>query len=271
MINSLVIDVDDLSYCQLELGRNIKNPSYELEEELEKTLKFLDEKNIKANFFIPGHFYKRSKKLVEKINNNKHFICSHGLKHDLLHSKTKEQMIYDLKTSKYDLEDIISKEVNIYKAPVWSIKKNINQCFDAIFEAGYEYDHSLIPKNFLKFGKNNYEMFKLENGLKIIPPTGINIFNKNIMFAGGFYTAYVGNNFLINYYKKLNSKNIPFNFYFHPYEIFTSQKNRKLIKYNNLFVSLYGIYFGRIFNKLNLICNTFNFDSLIRVYDARKQ
>ena len=24
MINSLVIDVDDLSYCQLELGRNIK-------------------------------------------------------------------------------------------------------------------------------------------------------------------------------------------------------------------------------------------------------
>ena len=226
MKNSLVIDVDDLAYCQIEHGRKILNPSYEVESELDKTLEYLDTKGIKANFFIPGHFYKRSKKLVEKINNNKHFICSHGLKHDLLHFKNFENMIYDLKKSKSDLEDIISKEVKIYKAPIWSIKTNIEKCLDAILEAGYEYDHSLIPKNFLKFSKNNFLIFKLKNGLKLIPPTGIKILKKDLMFAGGFYTAYVNNNFLIKYYKSLNNKNIPFNFYFHPYEIFTSKFQR---------------------------------------------
>ena len=267
MYNSLVIDVDDLAYCQIEHGRELKNPSYEVEFELEKTLEFLDQKNIKANFFIPGHFYKRSKKLVEKIYQNNHFVCSHGLKHDLLHSKNQSDMIHDLKKSKKDLEDIISNEVTVYKAPVWSIKKNIEMCFDALVEAGYKYDHSLVPKNFIKFSEKKFDIFKLKNGLKIIPPTGINIFGKDIMFAGGFYTAYVTQKFLIDYYKKLNSKNIPFNFYFHPYEYFTSSKNRRLIKYNNLFISLYGIYFGKSLSKLDSVCNSFKFDSLIGVYD----
>ena len=44
MYNSLVIDVDDLAYCQIEHGRKLKNPSYEVEFELEKTLEFLDQK-----------------------------------------------------------------------------------------------------------------------------------------------------------------------------------------------------------------------------------
>ena len=178
-------------------------------------------------------------------------------------------MIHDLKKSKQDLEDLISDEVIVYKAPVWSIKKNIDMCFDALVEAGYKYDHSLIPKNFAKFSKQKFDLFTLENGLKIIPPTGINIFGNNIMFAGGFYTAYVTKKFLINYYKKLNSENTPFNFYFHPYEYFTSSKNKQLIKYNNLFISLYGIYFGRSLGKLDAVCSTFKFDNLIKVYDKK--
>jgi hypothetical protein len=180
-------------------------------------------------------------------------------------------MIYDLKKSRQDLEDIISKKVLIYKAPAWSVKKNINNCLDAIVESGYQYDHSIIPINFLKFTKNNFKLFKLSNGLKIIPPTGINLLNYNFMFAGGFYTAYINIKFIINYYNKLNSNNIPFNFYFHPYEYFTSEKNKKIIKYNNIFISIYGLYFGRIFEKLDLICDNFKFDNLINVYDNPKK
>jgi len=267
IFNTLNIDVDNLASALLESGRNSKY-TYEVENELNKTLKYLNEKKCVANFFIPGHFFNKSKYLVKEISNNGHYICSHGFIHKNLSNYTNiNDALNDLKISKNNLEDLIGKKVAVYKSPSWGIKKNLEEYLDLIKEAGYEYDHSLTPKFFRQISKEDNKLLRFKNGLKIIPPNTIKFLNKVKFFVpGGFRAAYIPYEILDKFFKDLNLKNKPFNYYFHPFEFFPEGENIKIFKYNNFFASLYGFHFQFLHKQIEKIIANYNFDIIPNVY-----
>ena len=267
LINALCIDADDFFTCLKEMRYNMNNRKYLIDKEMESVLYYLDKLNIKASFFIPGHFFKNSKLLLKKIFDCGHHICAHGNYHSRLDMLSKENMINDLTISKNSLEDFIGNEVDTYKAPAWSVTKKTELCLDSIMEVGFKYDHSCGPRA-LNNVNNFYdsENFLYKNSLKIIPPTTINILGFKSLFCGGFYNAHVPVLFTKYYYKKLNNSGIPFNFFFHPYEFSPNPHNKKLFKYGNFKASLYGFHLGKYKSTFNELQKSFIFGPLNKAY-----
>jgi hypothetical protein len=267
MLNALCIDADDFYTCLNELNYSLSEKKYLIDKEMEDVLKTLDILKIKSSFFIPGHFFKKSKHLLKRIIESGHHVCSHGNYHSRLDKLSKKNMLIDLKISKNSLEDFIGLEVDTYKAPAWSVTKQTELCLDSIAEAGFKFDHSCSPSA-LKNIKQYYDIDKYlyKNTLKIIPPTSINIFGFQSLFCGGFYNAHVPFFITKYFYKNLNKERKPFNFFFHPYEFSPNELNKKLYKYKNLKASLYGLHLGRYNNFFRKLNKYFLFGTLKSAY-----
>lgn len=73
---------------------------------LDEIIKVLDEKNIKASFFITGDFVKRFPELVLKLKDHGHLLCNHSYSHKSINKMTKDEIkedILKLEKAYYDL------------------------------------------------------------------------------------------------------------------------------------------------------------------------
>ncbi|MFP3927921.1 MAG: polysaccharide deacetylase family protein, partial [Desulfobacteraceae bacterium] len=95
--------------------------------------------NPRATFFILGWIGERLPSLIREIHARGHEVASHGCNHELLSSLDAQALIKDLNKSKSLLEDIIGSRVYGYRAPSFSIDKEI---LGYIRDAGYLYDSS---------------------------------------------------------------------------------------------------------------------------------
>ncbi|MFP4035944.1 MAG: XrtA system polysaccharide deacetylase [Desulfobacteraceae bacterium] len=95
--------------------------------------------NPRATFFILGWIAERLPSLIREIHARGHEVASHGCNHELLSSLDAQALIKDLNKSKSLLEDIIGSRVYGYRAPSFSIDKEI---LGYIRDAGYLYDSS---------------------------------------------------------------------------------------------------------------------------------
>ena len=64
--------------------------------QLEKILKVLKEKNVKASFFITGDFVKRFSDLTCQMTNDGHIICNHSYSHRKIQTLSKDELQKDL-------------------------------------------------------------------------------------------------------------------------------------------------------------------------------
>ena len=221
--NALCIDVDDLiaSVQEAEILGASRYP-YHVEKETEYLLEKLASLGLKATFFIPGFVTNNYSKTVRLISENGHEVASHGTKHTWVRKQSKNDFLEDVKKSKADLENITGSSVDTFKAPIWGIDKETLWALDTLVEAGFRCDHSLMPHLFRELGKDPKLPAKISNGLLLIPPTHFHTMGRSIPMFGGFYNAYWPQFLQKSVYKKMNNKNLPFNFYFHPFE-FKSQ------------------------------------------------
>ena len=123
--------------------------SYELrvEKNTHKILDLLDTNptnstnptNPKATFFILGWIAERLPHLVREIHARGHEVASHGYNHNLCNQQSYEELKTDLADSKKLLEDIISAPIYGYRAPSFSIDKDM---LKIIQDCGYLYDSS---------------------------------------------------------------------------------------------------------------------------------
>ena len=84
----------------------------EISYNIDVTLDFFDEHNVKATFFILGSVAKDMPSLVYKIANSGHEIASHGMHHQFLHLLPKKNVIQHINDSKNIIENAASKKVN---------------------------------------------------------------------------------------------------------------------------------------------------------------
>jgi len=139
----ITIDVED--YFQVEnLRPFFPHSTWEkcdlrVESSTHRLLDLFDRHSVKATFFFLGWIAERCPGLVREVRNRGHEIASHGYHHQVTFELSKEELRDDLYRSKCLLEDLTGERVLGYRAPKFSLSRNV---LDSLAELGYQYDSS---------------------------------------------------------------------------------------------------------------------------------
>jgi polysaccharide deacetylase family protein (PEP-CTERM system associated) len=268
MLNALCFDIDDLAYG-LHMKCGSAAPSrYLVEKETYGLLEFLDTLQVKATMFVPGYVVERFPALVKDMVEAGHEIGSHGHRHMDAASLQRREFRDEIVVSKKILEEITSKEVVVYKDPCWGITPQTPWAYDELIEAGYRMDNTAQPSLLKALGRSPDEMlpFMYKDTLTVVPVTSATFFGKTMPFNGGLFCAYIPATVQVRYYKKLNARSIPFNYYCHPFEITPRDANRHFWERGSLRAGFYGLYFGKYLEYISLLATNFKLGPLKDVY-----
>jgi polysaccharide deacetylase family protein (PEP-CTERM system associated) len=268
MLNALCFDIDDLAYG-LHMKCGSAAPSeYLVEKESYGLLEFLDSLHVKATMFVPGYVAERFPALIKGMVEAGHEIGSHGHRHMDAASLQREEFREEIVVSKKIIEDITSKEVVVYKDPCWGITPQTLWAYDELIEAGYRMDNTAQPLLLKALGRSSDEMlpFTYKDALTVIPVTSITLFGKTMPVNGGLFCAYIPAPVQVRYYKNLNARGIPFNYYCHPFEVTPRDANRHFWERGSMRASFYGLYFGIYREYISLLAANFSLGPLKDVY-----
>jgi polysaccharide deacetylase family protein (PEP-CTERM system associated) len=268
MLNALCFDIDDLAYG-LHMKCGSAAPSqYLVEKESYDLLEFLDSLQVKATMFVPGYVAELFPALVRDMAEAGHEIGSHGHRHVEAESLQRKEFKDEIVISKNIIEDIISKEVVVYKDPCWGITPRALWAYDELIEAGYRMDNTAQPLLLKALGRPSNEMtpFQYKDALTVVPVTSITFFGKTMPFSGGLFCAYIPATVQVRYYKKLNARGTPFNYYCHPYEVTPRDANQHFWERGSMRASFYGLYFGIYHHYISRLAAHFRLGTLRDVY-----
>jgi polysaccharide deacetylase family protein (PEP-CTERM system associated) len=246
VLNALCFDIDDLAYGLHMMCGSAAPSQYLVEKETRGLLEFLDELHVKATMFVPGYVAELFPGLVRDIAEAGHEVGGHGYRHREAESLQRKEFRDEIVISKKVIENIISKEVVVYKDPCWGITPRTPWAYDELIDAGYRMDNTAQPLLLKALGRPSHEMtpFYYKDTLTVVPVTSITLFGKTIPFSGGLFCAYIPATIQIQYYKTLNTRGMSFNYYCHPYEITPRDANRHFWKRGSMRARFYGLYFG---------------------------
>ena len=268
IVNALCFDIDDLAH-----GLNVRNGSslpvgYLVEKETYALLEFLEAMGISATMFVPGYVAHRFPGLVREFVRAGHEVASHGCTHMVPERLQQQGFRADALESKKMLEDILSGEVSIYKAPEWGITADTPWAYDELISVGYRVDHSAQPSLLKSLGRSPDDMkpFMYQDSLTVIPATSCSLAGHSVPFSGGYFCAYIPASIQAAHYLRLNRKGIRFNYYCHPYEICPSGLNRHAWRYGSARAAFYGVHFGIYRHHVSYLAKRFKFASLTTAY-----
>lgn len=200
-------------------------------------LGLLDERGVKATFFILGWVAERFPGLVRAIVANGHEIASHGYLHQRVALQDRETYRQDIRRGKGILEDRAGAPVVGYRAPSYSITRRTAWAFDELLEAGFRYDSSIFPMKHDFYGIPDWPRFggyavKRENvwaaadrieehdsAIAELPITTLRIGRFNLPIAGGGYFRLLPYGVTRWGLNRINrDERQPFVFYLHPWE-----------------------------------------------------
>lgn len=96
-------------YLTFDTGYELGNTSFILD--------ILKEENIKAAFFVTGHFLKQNKDLVLRMFKEGHLVCNHTWSHINLNNKSKEEIANDISKVEKMYYEITNEEMPKYLRP----------------------------------------------------------------------------------------------------------------------------------------------------------
>jgi len=184
--------------------------------------------NPKATFFILGWLAERLPHLVREIQARGHEVASHGYDHVLCREQSAEDLKNDLLKSKKLLEDITGAPIYGYRAPGFSVNRNILSLIEG---EGYLYDSSFnsfrLNKRYgqieLNGNNGNGILHKISDSFYEFPITNLKIGKQILPWGGGGYFRLIPS-FLFRYGVQSILKNQgAYLFYLHPWEIDSGQ------------------------------------------------
>lgn len=251
MLNALSIDVED--YFQVAaLAKWAPTKSWDdfpsrVEQNTQRILNLLDERNIKATFFTLGWVAERCPSIVRAICDAGHELASHGYSHQLIYNQTPEVFREETIRSKKLLEDISGRAVLGYRAASYSVTNESLWALDIIAEAGFHYDSSIFPVRHDRYGIPDAidipHRLKTPAGHELaeFPITALKLGSYKLPIAGGGYFRLFPYWFSQWGLKRVNkAQQQPFVFYLHPWEVDPEQPRlpatglSKFRHYNNL-------------------------------------
>lgn len=248
LVNALTVDVEDWYHTH---DLNIDEERWDnLEDRIERsTVSLLDMfscRGVRATFFILGCVARKHPRLVREITAAGHEIGSHGERHRMVCTQTREEFRGDLLASKSILEDITGKEIKMYRAASWSISPDTLWALQVLEEEGFVCDSSVQPFKTPLSGISGapavpYHPVIGGRRLNILefPPSVLQLGKFRLPFAGGLYLRVLPRWAVVSALARVN-KTSPGMVYVHPWEMDAGQPRLrvgpvvKLTHYYNL-------------------------------------
>lgn len=235
MKNALSIDVEDW-FCVHNLSRVIRKDQWDSCEQrvgqsLLKVLNILDEKKVKATFFILGWVAQRYPEIVREIDLRGHEIATHGFSHTLLTQLSPDQFDKELKMSIEIIRRDTSQDILGHRAPSFSITEKTSWAFEILKKNGIKYDSSVFPVGFHPdYGMTCDQLgpHKISEQLWEFPLSVVKVLGKRIPVCGGAYFRIFPYFLISSGIKKINREGRPVVFYLHPWELDPNQPKVKL-------------------------------------------
>jgi polysaccharide deacetylase family protein (PEP-CTERM system associated) len=238
MLNGLSIDVED--YYQVEgFAPQIQFDQWRSYESRVvgntwRLLELLRFHHVKATFFILGWIGEHYPQVVHAIRQEGHEIASHGYRHRLLYTMTREEFTEDTKRAKVLLEDLCGEPVIGYRAPCFSIVQENLWCLETLHDLGFHYDSSTFPIHHDRYGISNgarvpyYHHLSEGRRLLEFPLATVRLLGHNVPVAGGGYFRLFPYRFTQWAIRRINEREgAPAIFYLHPWEIDPQQPRIK--------------------------------------------
>lgn len=175
--------------------------------------------------FFLGWVAERFPHLVKEAAGRGHEIASHGYLHRLVYRMTRKEFLEDARRSRRLLEDTAGCRVLGYRAPGFSVNGKTPWFFDALAEAGYQYDSSVFPSPRGHGGWRHFgaaPRFVWDRNCRLlyeIPVTTASVLGIPLCYFGGGYLRLFPWPVIRNMARKVAREGRPVIFYVHPREI----------------------------------------------------
>jgi len=229
ILNPMTVDVEDYFHVSVFDGVVARDRWPQLESRVsantDRILALFEEKGVRATFFVLGWVAERHPALVRRIVAGGHEVASHGYAHRLVYDQTPATFLADVQRARLTLEDAAGVPVVGFRAPSYSITPRSLWAFDALIEAGYEYDTSVFPIRHDRYGipvsaRHMYRIERPGGSLIEVPASAARIAGINVPVGGGGYfriLPYAWTRWGLRRINQVDGR--PAVFYFHPWEI----------------------------------------------------
>lgn len=232
-----------------------------IEHNLNRILKLLDDHSIRGTFFWLSWLAERHPELVTRCKQQGHEIACHGYAHLLPWKVGPRAFKADVSRGKKILEDITGEQVVGFRTAGFGISNKTRWALEAIAEAGYMYDSSIIPV-FSGHGEiydSEYRPFTIptQNGTLIeLPMSTLHLFYLKLPIIGGGYLRLFPKWFIRWGIDRLWKTDRPVIIYIHPREIDLGHPRLQVgpIKYFRCYFNLKSTM-----PKLKWLCENYSF------------
>jgi polysaccharide deacetylase family protein (PEP-CTERM system associated) len=194
----------------------------EIEANLSVTLDLLSEHRTTATFFFLGRIARTAPHLVRRVADAGHEIGCHSLHHRRITGQSEGDFRAQLTEAKGRLEDASGKAVIGFRAPDFSITDDNRWALDALADAGFRYDSSIVPTGLHDvYGMRDVpeDVFRWPNGLVEFPLPVVHILGGAFPIGGGGYFRLYPLALTTRFYRGQTRRGRATVFYIHPYEI----------------------------------------------------
>ncbi|HNS12236.1 MAG TPA: polysaccharide deacetylase family protein [Bacteroidia bacterium] len=246
MLNILSVDLEDWFHI-LDHKATARPDQWEkfeprIERNTERLLNLFEEKGQKATWFCLGWMARKHPQLIKKISTVHHIACHSDL-HELVYLQDARRFKEDTIRAKIELEDLIGKEVDVYRAPGFSVTKETAWFYEVLLECGFKTDSSIFPTKrshggFSDFGTSEPCRIQSQGRiLKEFPMNTRRVLGKEIVFSGGGYFRALPYSFIHDSFLKAGYVMC----YFHPRDFDPEQKVISSLPWKRKFMSYIGL------------------------------
>jgi polysaccharide deacetylase family protein (PEP-CTERM system associated) len=188
-----------------------------------RLLEIFSEAGVQVTCFFLGWIGERFPHLVREAVSRGHEIASHGYAHRLVYEMTRQQFFNDAVRSRELLEDLSGTRVLGYRSAGFSLTERTPWFFDALAEAGYDYDSSVFPARRQHGGMRNAQrrphIVGNQGQLLEFPMTVVDVGSIPMCFFGGGYLRLFPYWLIRSMARRAFQQDCPVVFYIHPREV----------------------------------------------------
>lgn len=227
MLNVISIDLEEW-FCVSNFENVIRREDWDsLESRVESStrtiLELFERYDVKATFFVLGWVAERHPELIREIADRGHEIACHGFGHRLVYDQSPPEFIEDLGRSLTLIREITGVECRGFRAPSFSLRRDMSWAWDCLADQGILYDSSIFPVTHDRYGEPDaprapYVIGDTGHSLIEFPPSTVSIMGRNLPVAGGGYFRLYPLAITRWAVRRLESEGLPTVIYLHPWE-----------------------------------------------------
>jgi len=187
-----------------------------------RMLEILDEKGVRATFFVLGWVAERRPGIVRAVVDGGHELASHGFGHELVYTLSEAAFRNDVARARALLEDLSGQRVRGYRAPCFSIT---DWAIRVLREEGYSYDSSMMPTlAHDRYGRlegidGTQPIVSLADGFDEVCVSCLPLGRRGLPWGGGGYFRLTPFRIWMRGVATIRRAGLPYVFYIHPWEI----------------------------------------------------